>query len=209
MHFPLLTIFITFVIATNIAIKMSKSKNKNTVDDFWEKESKANSSRKKDINSLDYIKVPVDKLPLNMENNSEIDNIKTTIIELTDKTILNLTGISNTELKMEYGPANLQFLIEADENFTTLVRLLNALGDRFYQAGRLDECRKILEYAVFIGTDISISYETLANCYKDMDLEDKIPELIRQAKTLNSLSRAKIIRTLKSSIGEKEDFDTD
>ncbi|MFR4338210.1 MAG: hypothetical protein ACLT33_09390 [Lachnospira pectinoschiza] len=50
-----------------------------------------------------------------------------TITGLKDKKILNLP-ISNTELKLSYGAANLTEFTEYDDNFTTLIKAPASLG---------------------------------------------------------------------------------
>ena len=114
--------------------------------------------------------------------------------------ILNLTGISNTDLKMEYGPANLNELSEADSNFTSLVRCVNQLGNRFNELGDTDNAIKILEYGIECNTDISNTYYLLAQLYIDTNQADKIQNLVDKAASLNSLSKNSIIKNLNEYI---------
>ena len=113
-----------------------------------------------------------------------------------DKKILNLSGISNTDLKLEYGAANLNLLSEYDENYTTLCRLLNTLGQRLYETGCPAEARKVLEFAVSTGSDMNSTYKTLCSIYIEAGEPELIDNLIDKAGDINTLSGNIILNTL-------------
>ncbi len=89
--------------------KSERSSRKNT-EQFWEKETKSNHVRKADISDLDYIKIPMDTLPIVETADETLLSIHKTITDLSQKSILNLTGLSNTELKLSYGVAPYIFI---------------------------------------------------------------------------------------------------
>ena len=86
---------------------------------FWDKERKANSTVIKDIGNLDYITIPLDKIPVKLETSTE-----KAIFSLAEKPMLNFVGMSNTDLKLAYGTANLDILTEYENNFLEYVALL-------------------------------------------------------------------------------------
>ena len=91
-------------------LRKSNKTEKQSVQSFLKRESNANSTRKKDISNLDYINVPLDTLPLDITLNDEkmqskILEYKEEILSLSKKPMLNLLGVTNTELKEQYGPA--------------------------------------------------------------------------------------------------------
>lgn len=156
-----------------------------------ELESEANKTRKQDISKLPYITIPKDTLPFGRL--TPISRNEQTILGLMDKKILNLTGITNTALKKQYGVANLDFLTQCDENFTLLVRSLNGWAKAFFDANLTDEARCILEYSITIGSDIRQSYQMLADIYfTDLD-HDALLKLRNQAEGLSSLSTKSIL----------------
>ena len=55
MKLPFLTIFLVFVIVLTIRLQMSKRSEKDVNKEFWERELRANSVRRKDIENLPYI----------------------------------------------------------------------------------------------------------------------------------------------------------
>ena len=179
--------------------KVSRIEKSNTKD-YWANENLANSIRKKDISQLDYIKIPIESLPLIETQDEIVNKYQNELKRLSSLPILNLTGISNTDLKMEYGPANLNELSEADSNFTSLVRCVNQLGNRFNELGDTDNAIKILEYGIECNTDISNTYYLLAQLYIDTNQADKIQNLVAKDASLNSLSKNSIIKNLNEFI---------
>ena len=172
MHF-ILPYFIILIIILQFAIKRSSRNHKSRNQQFLERESRANQVRRKDISNLNYISIP-DK----------------------DKKILNLTGISNTELKLSYGAANLTELTEYDDNFTTLIKAIASLGHALIDNNDTADALSFLEYGISIGSDISSNYIDLAIIYAATDRFDDIRKLKEKAEMLKSLSRDNIIGQL-------------
>ena len=115
-------------------------------------------------------------------------------------TILNLTGYSNTDLKLQYGASNLSALIKYDQNFTQLCQVLNRIGNSFYQLGMDSEAIQILEFAVACQSDLTGSSQLLAKLYAARNQQYRISDLISRAQNLNSLSREIIIRHLEEYV---------
>jgi len=164
--------------------------------EFWNQERKANQVRKKDISTLPYIQVPLDLLPFSTSDDTKIQEFQTVIRQLSKQKILNLTGISNTELKLQYGPSNLELLAEYDSNFTTLVCTLSNWGQYLYELGQITEARIVLEYGISCKTDVKNNYIFLAKIYKDSHELSKITDLIATAESLNTLMKPSIISSL-------------
>ena len=164
-------------------------------DDFFQKESEANSVKKRDISTLPYI-IPDEALLNLTSEDASINELLSTLRSFKDKKILNLTGISNTDLKLKYGTANITELGACDDNFAELCKVLYALGKAYYDTGDINTSKRFLEYAVGIRTDITDNYVLLANIYRDNNEENRIRDLINIAGTLNSLSKQTIILKL-------------
>ncbi|NLL78417.1 MAG: hypothetical protein GX234_01150 [Clostridiales bacterium] len=164
---------------------------------FWEKEAKANSTRRKSLDSLDYIIIPTKKLPMHiLEENEEICDVLETIHRLTQNKIVNFTGISNTDLKLKYGAPNLPLLMQYDQNYTLLARTLQKWASLLYEAQYTKEAKQILEFAMETRTDVKASYILLARIYQKEDCPEKIEELKALAETLQSASKTLILRNL-------------
>ena len=146
--FPFLTIFIVFCLILNFYIHKNDNAQQKVQDEFWEKELRSNAVRKKDISKLDYITIPLDKIPVKLCTSTE-----TKLYELAQKPILNLNGISNTDLKLEYGTANLDILSEYDTNFLDFVALVPDYASELVDAGEKEAAIMLLEFAVSVNSD--------------------------------------------------------
>lgn len=165
--------------------------------DFWIKEREANSVRRKPIDHLDYIEIP-DNLHFELlPDNTELPNIEATISELRVSKILNLTGYTNTDLKMMYGTANITNLSLYDQNYTTLVTTLQKWADILLDNNYEKEAVEIMEFLVSTNADIGRTYRMLAKYYKKNDREDDYNALITRASNLKSLNSSHIVESLK------------
>ena len=118
------------------------------------------------------------------------------ILALKEKKILNLTGISNTDLKLKYGPANLPELTQYDQNFTLLARTLNTWGQRLHELSYNEEAVAVLSFAVSIKSDIRATWQLLAQLYAESGSTAKIQEMKLSAASLNSLTKDPILAML-------------
>lgn len=197
-------VFFASVVAFSIAIALSVRKNKKTQaameQDFWEKEREANNTRRKSLDDLDYIHLPLEQFPMSLlADVPKADDYKQIILALNDLPIVNFTGISNTELKLRYGAPNIDLLTQYDQNYTLLVRTLQQWAQALYDAGYIDEARRILEFSVSTGTDISGTYRLLCQIYKEQNTPEKIGSLYPIAEVLNSAMQKSIVRILQEA----------
>ncbi len=197
MNLPLLSTTVIFAIWLIYEIRKSDRKQQKSMDDFWARELKANSTRRKPIDHLDYITIPYDELPLDFPTDDDrVLEYREILQSLQDKKILNLTGYSNTDLKLEYGAPNITILTACDQYYTTLVRTLAFLAEKYLELSYRSEAKALLEYAISIRTDVRKNYELLAALYLEDGESDKINALTATAETLKSLSKDPILRSL-------------
>lgn len=184
-------------------IDKSKSEKENLI----EIESKANSTRKADISKLNYVNLPLETLPLNKalelegadENlREEILSCEKKILSMKDIKILNLTGISNTDLKLKYGVANLPFLIQYDENFSKLSRILSKWGRLLYESKDYKAAKSVLEFAVSIKCDIEDIFIFLGKIYKIEKNMTALSSLKNQIDCFDDGRRANLLQKLDS-----------
>lgn len=175
---------------------VSDSKRRNEEKNFWSRENKANSVRRQDISKLDYIKIPVDSLPVDKLREQGLSKYADELMRLSNEKIINLSDYTNTDLKLMYGPANLNDLTKYDMNYTLLIRLLNNIGNDLSSHENL--AATFLEYAVSIGSDITSTYTTLGEIYKSQNENDKLAALIATAEKITSLSGPTIVEKLNS-----------
>lgn len=192
-------IFITFIILSILlmfSIKRNSHRSEQDTQDFWTRESQANTTRKADISSLDYITVPEECLPFGVLSTPEVRSLEETLHAISEKPILNLSSYSNTDLKLEYGVANLSFLSECDERYLILIRSLATWGTHLYEAGLFDDAQTVLEYGVAIGTDISSHFQLLGSIYVSKKDVEKLNSLIETASKLSTPLQSSIVTNL-------------
>lgn len=179
-------------------LKKHDKLEKNALNDFWRREEEANLVRKKPLDNLNYVEIPFDFIPESLlTDNEEVKDCLELLNKLSEKKIVNFTGFSNTDLKMEYGAANLTELSQYDENYTLYARTIYKLANLYYQNGYESNARVLLEKAVESGTDISGNYLLLARIYQEHKETDKLNSLLRSAENLRSAaSKKNLIRSL-------------
>ena len=198
MRFTVPIIIIVFSVVFKTVVNRKPKNDPDAL--FIERERLANLTPKKDISGLPYIKVPVSELPLDVPTESEETKERQDIIRsMADKQVLNLTGITNTDLKLEYGAPNINILSAADGNYTRLIQSITYLSEDYINSRHLSEARRLLEYGISIGTDSRRSYLMLASIYKEEGTPEKIAPLIESAKKIDSLLRESIISSLEEA----------
>ncbi|MBE5823108.1 MAG: hypothetical protein E7308_03450 [Butyrivibrio sp.] len=211
MKFPFLATFILFIVLFNIRLRLASRKEEQQEEKFWDRELRSNSVRKKSLDTLEYVHLPYDLLPFGTAGDDEnLQEIEDELTALKDLKIVNLTGITNTDLKLEYGTANITALTEYDQNYTSLVIALQKWGDALYTLGRFEDAASVLEFAVKTRTDITATYRLLIDMYKtklglnEQEIQRKLDGLVPIANSLNSLSRSTILKLLEPSDNDSD-----
>ena len=184
-------------------------------DNFWDKEREANLTRRKDISNLPYITIPYESLPLDaLPDSEEYRAAVQQLQSLSGKQILDLSGQTNTDLKLAYGAANLPILMECDQNYLVLIRTLSRMAGLLSDAGKEDAAETVLCFAIDAGSTIRSDYEQLAVIYGKCRDYRKLDALIAQAERLNSPTKASLLASLNAIkeqiVGtQNPDFDID
>lgn len=181
-------------------VKSSKQDDER-VRAFWQRENDANNTRRKNLDTITYIKVPnwitIDSLSSSLpSDDAELNRCSSILETLMSQRILNLTGMTATDIKMEYGPANLAKLDEYDQNFTLFAQTIYAYGERLHTLGFDHEAMRVLRFGIDSLSDISGNYKLLATLYIKSGQQEKIAELKETAEKLNSLLKNSIIKYL-------------
>lgn len=202
MKFPIFASFIVFCLWLRYQLKKSSKREDSLSQNFWEKEAEANNTRRKSLENLDYITIPLESFPTEINSLSENERFMEcleTLHTLSNEKIVNLTGLTNTELKLKYGAPNINLLMQFDQNYTLLARTLQSFAEELYKAGFISESQTVLEFAISTHTDVSQSYFLLADIYDRENHPEKINELIETAEGLNTVMKNPIVRTLQES----------
>ncbi|MBR4084547.1 MAG: hypothetical protein IKK33_09750 [Lachnospiraceae bacterium] len=200
MKIPFLASLFIFLLVLGRALKKSTQSMEKEQQSFWQKERSSNSVRKKPLDNLNYLSILLEKLPTTAHlEDSIIRECVEILTALSECKIVNFTGISNTDLKLTYGTANITILTEYDQNYTVLVTTLQKWADKLYALEDIDSARTVLEYAVSVGSDVTQTYLLLAEIYKKQGSRERIDELMTAAGRLTTPSGKIILRKLQET----------
>ena len=164
---------------------------------FWEREEKANFARSKDISTLSYLNVSETELPFSNSTEDEQEAyLEGEVKKFLNKKMINLSAFSNTELKEQYGIANLDTLSEYDQNFLLFIRNLSTWGCYLYEKNDFTRAKQIMEYSISIESDISKVYTTLGHIYAAEGNLQKINDLITTVENSDAALKSSIVKQL-------------
>lgn len=143
---PFFTLTVIFVLILAYYIRKSDRAQEDIERSFWEREQRANSTRRQDITNLSYINIPIEKIPQNLHTETEQE-----LVELCQKKMINLTDMTNTDLKLEYGAANLDVLTEYESNYVRLIHVLPAYCKELEESGQGLAAKELLELGIEEG----------------------------------------------------------
>lgn len=207
MIFPFFATLIIFCIWLAYEIKKSNRKSEKAEEAFWDKEARANATRAKSLDDLHYIVIPEDVLNILKEFNNlypksveipdhRIKDVQDAYSHLSECKIVNFSNISNTDLKLMYGAANLPTLTLYDQNFILMIRTLQTAAEYFREHSENTKAKQLLEFAIASGSDSMNTYKLLSEIYKEENDSSKINYLISSASLLNSITKGPIVSYL-------------
>ena len=200
MNFIILASSLALACIVSIFAKKSKNAQENAEQTFWNKEHKSNFVRKKSLDGLDYITIPEAILSIQpLYPTPQILSYLEDLKALPALKIVNLTGISNTDLKLTYGTANITLLSEYDAHYTQMVTILHKLAEKLADSDDNENAIRVLEYAISTGSDVSKSYYLLSELYTQVGTPEKIRSLIPLAEGLQSIMKNAILQHLQAA----------
>ncbi len=202
MNFPIPVFFISSVVfVLFLAMKRGKQtrRQENTNEAFLERERQANATRKKDISNLNYLPYTADALLLDEDADEELSQYVKILKDLSGRKMLNLSMYSNTDLKLMYGPANLNELSECDNNYHLLSDTLLNYAERENTLQRYEAAISILEYAMSLRIDSSRIYLMLARLYDEQNTPEKIQDIFHALSSMDDSFTSHVLPKLRSS----------
>lgn len=194
-----LTSVVLMGLIINNAIRRSNARSRKAHDEFWDRERESYRAPERSTEDLDFIRVP-ENLPIHISTDDpQIKEYQETLENLTKKDIINLSGISNTDIRMSYGKNNMEELSKADQRYIVLCRSLNNLSAAYMEQEHMTEAEELLEYALSIGCDISSCWTNLGRCYLLREDRDSLQKLLSRAEALSddTVSKREIVSGLK------------
>lgn len=177
----------------------NKQDKKSSNNDYWTHEREAKFARNKDISNIELLRPDITGLPFT-SSNDQLIRLENKVRESAVKPMLDLHELSNTDIRINYGPANFPIISKYDQNFMYFTRDLYQLGKYLYNTNQHDDSRIVLEYLITISIDIGGAYTMLGNIYKENDEPDKITELIQIVEKSESFTKQSICNSLRDII---------
>ncbi len=192
-------LLLIFIIWLQYEIRKSGKVSKKSLELFWLKEHDSNLARRKDISQLEYLTVNLDHLPMEDHEDDTINAYRDTIKKYAERKMINLSGKTNTELKLEYGVANFNLLSSYDNNYTSFVSMLQKWASRLKDNGDTSDAQAVLEFSIFSClTDVTNAYRMLTEIYHDQNNSEQIDALIEIIHKTKIKDKEKLIEELKS-----------
>ncbi|MCI8409548.1 MAG: hypothetical protein HFJ09_09830 [Lachnospiraceae bacterium] len=182
----LLPCIIIFVIILKYKLRIAEREEQAINENFHQIERRASLPIKKSLQSLPKIEICLSSLPFCENATGELKSCQDTIKVLSSQTISNLTGISNTDLKLKYGAGNLDEILEYEQNYLLLIKTLSDWGTRLYEQHNYKDAETVLDYAVFCQSNIRQTYITLARIYLEQNNIDKVHNLAKKTEDISS-----------------------
>lgn len=176
--FPFLTVFIIFLLVVYFYRSYNTHKREKIVAAFWEREEQAKHAPAKDLSKVEYVKVPLEAFPIGECDSDEVMLIEEELLRISAKPLLNLNGMTNTDVKIEYGTANFDAVCEMGEDFDRLVVLLCDYAKGLMENDLTQKACVVLEYGRDIDSDVSENYTLLGECYLDNGMHSEFDELV-------------------------------
>lgn len=165
-------------------------------DAFWDREAKANYTRKKDISHLPLLEVRETDIPMINSTDDSILYYIDQLRQIIKSPMIDLSEYSNTDLKLAYGVGNFKTLSEYDENYNTFLATLSNLARSYSNAHLYEEAKTCYTQALSYGSKQLSDYTELANVYLQLESPESIVSLIRQVEEGDHPRKAAIIEAL-------------
>lgn len=204
---PMFVAVVTFVIVTKIMLKKSDNGYDKAVDEFMERETKANSTTKKfeDLN-INFVK-PCKDLPFKDYSD---ENLYKNLIKKQNmvkrKMKLEMIKIpqnlTNTELKETYGINNFEKISILEEHFNCYVRGLYEWAEQLYKIDNIEDCKKVLLEAIRLDANISHVYILLGEIYLKQNDKTSLINLKNKTENIELDLKQKVLDSLNNYINK-------
>ncbi len=198
MKLPIFTSFLLFVILLQFLLKRTEKKSERKDSAYWQREKEAQNTPARPIEDLLYVKLPETLLPECLPDNPEAAECREALLNLSREKVINLQGMSNTDIRLTYGTRNYEILAEADTRYIIMIRSLSKLAEIYDNSGLRSEAKKLLEFGLKIGSDVRLNYTLLGKIYLEEGDLTAFSALVKQAEGITTLSRTPILKELEA-----------
>lgn len=204
MEFPIIFIlFLMLLLIFQLSLKKSNLSRKRSSQKFWSNEEKSWFARKSQVELDLFIHPNTENLPRLSRQDYEslgkeaMFRIQEEGYAIALEPMVDLTNMLNSDIRLQYGPANFELINTYENNYTRYIKVLYILGKFFYEKDRDQDALLFLEEGVHVRTEISDHIILLATLYCKLHDKNKFLELYDRAQKSQSLTKNKIIQELK------------
>lgn len=202
--------FIFLVIGLHIIFALKKPGHVGSLAQIKEEEMNASLARKKDINPEYFVTVDTSHLPIKeygpSHQNEKVALLQSKVCTNAQKTMIRLPKpMRNVDIKLAFGVANLEVVIQYEENYNRYILSLINWAEELKNTGLPDEAETVLKESVSLGSDVSKSYTLLADIYSESKQHQKLKELADHMEnpetlTQNQEFKQKMLRYIKEQL---------
>lgn len=197
---PIPSLFVCFIIFCawlHYEKRKADRKRESGSKAFWEREDQANHTRNKDISSLPMFCPDESHIPMTETADENVIYYQGKVQNAMGLPMMNLSGYTNTDLKLAYGTGNFNTLSEYDQNFNDFLMNMSNLGKAYFTAGLLQEAADVFTFCLDSGSGKSTDYEALAKVWFAMGTPEKISGLITDAERSELPRKAALVSRLR------------
>lgn len=176
--FPFLALFLIFVLFLFFRFRFLNGKQKENEDLFWSREREASTTVIRGIDESEFVTIPLSEFPFGISNDPGLAELEADIHKLQGLKFMNLTGKTNTDLKLTYGVNNFDEVVSYGENYDQLMKLLSEYSELLENLGFSDAAENILKHIISSGCDLSAPYITLGKIYGGRSDDESLIALI-------------------------------
>lgn len=181
------------LIIFNTLIKQDTKNTKNKFENYIALNRKADFSRTKPIENSRFIDININNFPIMEEKQNFTDAEKKAFKLQNDFLVCASKKMghfkeNNLELKQMYGIANLESIIQYEDNFSSFMSVSFNWAKALSDADMKNEAIQVLEEILKLGLDTSKPIILLADLYKEKNIINKLEQLYNMTKASDDVS---------------------
>ena len=202
---PLIAVLVVIIFIVKILNKKSKDQRKKFAQ-MLKDDNEANYSRAKDIDEDFFYKPNVDDLPIKeYDESSKLYMRQQKALEGIEKKMVKFhSEKTNTELKNIFGAVNLEYIIRYEENFAKCMQNYRLWAELLIENEDFESAEIILKESVRAGSEISHSYNMLANVYEHLGNKTALLQLKTTVENTRFPARTNVLQHIEFVLDKLE-----
>ena len=197
-NYIIITLTLAFIVWLQISFVAGKKKSSSKkIAEILNEESEANFARRRPLPEDFYFAPDISDLDIKdyADTKSKVAARQARVLKLAKAKMIRLPqSMTNKEIKMNYGAANLETVTNGEEIYQAFLEALQNWANALSDIGDDDNAKKVFEKAIDLGCDVSRCFIALAGLYsKDKD-KSSIDKLIKRLERGEVIPQSDVIR---------------